>query len=44
MYLCCVFWVLVGLERGKACEEGVLLMELCKKMGCYAQTCLKDGK
>ena len=44
MYLFCVFWVLMDLERAKACEGEVLLMELCKKMEWYAQICLKDGK
>jgi len=44
MYLCCVFWFVMDLERGKACEEGVLWMESCKKMESYVQICLKDGK
>jgi len=44
MYLFCVFWFLMDLERAKACEGEVLWMESCKKMECYAQIRLKDGK
>jgi len=44
MYLFCVLWFFVNLERATACEGEVSLMELCKKMGCYAQICLEDGK
>ena len=31
-------------EWAQVCEVEVLLRELCKKMECYARTCLKDGK
>ena len=44
MYLFCVFWFSMDLERAKVCGEGVSLMELCEKMGCYAQIYLHDGK